>query len=169
MKLNSIEQIIQSLNKAGVEYLIAGGLAVTAHGYLRFTADLDLIIHLDKDNILKAMKAFKDLGYKPRAPVPIEAFADEKMRLNWITEKNLKVFSLWSSVHTATEIDVFVQEPLDFQKAYQRKSNFTLSPKTKAPVLSLEDLISLKKQAGRKKDLDDIEHLQMIQKAKKIG
>jgi len=166
MKLNSIEQIIQSLNKAEVQYLIAGGLAVTAHGYLRFTADLDLIIHFDKTNILKAVTVFKDLGYKPRAPVPIETFADEKMRLSWISEKNLKVFSLWSQVHEATEIDVFVEEPLDFQKAYQRKSLFALSPKTKAPVLSLEDLISLKKRAGRKKDLDDIEQLQMIQKAK---
>ncbi len=34
MKLASFEAIVRSLNAAGVRYLIAGGLAVNAHGYL---------------------------------------------------------------------------------------------------------------------------------------
>ena len=46
MKLASFEAITRSLNTAGVRYLIAGGLAVNAHGYLRFTKDADLVIVL---------------------------------------------------------------------------------------------------------------------------
>lgn len=43
MEKNSVEAIVGALNEAGVRYLIVGGMAVVAHGYLRFTADLDLM------------------------------------------------------------------------------------------------------------------------------
>jgi len=45
----SVEAIVDALNAAGVRYLIAGGLAVVAHGYVRFTADVDLILDLEPD------------------------------------------------------------------------------------------------------------------------
>ena len=41
MKLESVSAIVEALNAAKVRYLVAGGLAVVAHGYLRFTNDLD--------------------------------------------------------------------------------------------------------------------------------
>ena len=112
MKILSIEAILRALNEARVDYIIAGGVAVVAHGYMRFTADLDVILHLEKNNVLNAMKALKKLGYKPRAPVAMESFADEKERQRWIDEKNLNVLSFWSKDHVATEIDIFVQESL---------------------------------------------------------
>ena len=47
MKLESIGTIFQSLNEANDKYLLAGGLAVVAHGYVRFTADIDIILGMD--------------------------------------------------------------------------------------------------------------------------
>lgn len=44
MKLISFEAIVRTLNEAGIRYLVAGGLAVSAHGYLRFTKDADFVI-----------------------------------------------------------------------------------------------------------------------------
>jgi hypothetical protein len=44
MQRRSIEAIVQALDAANVRYLIAGGLAVVAHGHLRFTADVDLVL-----------------------------------------------------------------------------------------------------------------------------
>lgn len=37
MKLASFEAIVRALKDANVRYLVAGGLAVKAHGYLRIT------------------------------------------------------------------------------------------------------------------------------------
>ena len=76
MKLRNIENIFKSLNNADVRYLLAGGLAVVAHGYLRFTADIDIILGMDEDNLMKAVKTFNTLGYKPRAPVELKDFTD---------------------------------------------------------------------------------------------
>jgi len=43
MNLASLEAIVRALNGAGVRYLVAGGLAVGAHGYPRATMDVDLV------------------------------------------------------------------------------------------------------------------------------
>ncbi len=51
MKLASFEAIVRALEDAGVRYLVAGGLAVNAHGFLRFTKDVDLVVQLAPDNI----------------------------------------------------------------------------------------------------------------------
>ena len=58
VKLASVESIVRALNDAGVRYLIAGGLAVNAHGYLRFTKDIDVVIQLIPDNVTRAFAAF---------------------------------------------------------------------------------------------------------------
>ena len=66
MEARSVEAIIRTLNGWGVRYLVAGGLAVVAHGFVRFTADVDLIVDLDPDNVRRAMTALAKLGYRPR-------------------------------------------------------------------------------------------------------
>ena len=43
MKLASFEALVAALENAGVRYLVAGGLAVNAYGYLRLTHDVDLV------------------------------------------------------------------------------------------------------------------------------
>ena len=52
MKLTSFEALAAALESAGVRYLVAGGLAVGAHGYLRFTKDvvsLATLIHMKEE------------------------------------------------------------------------------------------------------------------------
>ncbi len=51
MHYESITTLIKNLNDAAVEYLVVGGLAVVAHGYVRFTADVDLLLGLDHANV----------------------------------------------------------------------------------------------------------------------
>lgn len=70
MKLASLEAIVRALNEGNVRYLIAGGLAVNAHGYVRFTQDVDLVIALDSANIVRAFEMLAKLGYRPAVPCP---------------------------------------------------------------------------------------------------
>ena len=167
MKSKTVERIIEALNKNDIKYLIAGGLAVVAHGYVRFTADIDLILDLSETNVKKAMHIFKDLGFIPRAPVNIESFADKRLREQWMQEKNLKVFSLWHKQYPLTEIDLFVNSPVIFEKAYEQAAYFALKPGLKASFLSFNDLIETKKSAGRPKDIDDINNLLLVRGSKK--
>ena len=162
MQKASLELLIRGLNDAGVRYLLVGGLAVNAHGYLRSTVDVDLIVQLDPANLLPALGVLKSLGYTPRVPVPIESFADPELRLSWIRDKNMKVFSLRSDQHPETEVDLFADDPLGFDNAYGRAMQFDIAAGLWATVCALDDLLELKRQADRDKDRNDIQKLKEI-------
>lgn len=159
MTSSSLQSIFSALNASGVRYVIGGGLAVVAHGYLRFTADVDLMLSLDTDNLGRAIMVLKSLGYQPRAPVSIEALLDETQREQWIREKNLTVFSLNSPQHPATEVDIFLVLPIPFDQAYARSEERELLPGILARFCSVADLIAMKTKAGRPQDLEDIRQL----------
>ncbi len=161
MKLASFEAIVRVLNEAGVRYLVAGGLAVNAHGYLRFTKDADFVIQLVPDNVKRAFAALETLGYKPLAPVTAEQFADRATREGWVRDKNVQVLQLWSDRHRETSIDIFVQEPFPFEEEYARALVKPLYGAIEVRFVSIPTLISMKEAAGRDQDRIDIEHLRM--------
>lgn len=161
VKLASFEAIVRALNDAGVRYLVAGGLAVNAHGYLRFTKDADFVIQLIPDNIMRTFAALGALGYKPLAPVTAEQFADQTMRESWIRDKNMQVLQLWSEHHRETSIDIFVHEPFSFEEEYTTALIKPLYGAIDVRFISIPTLIAMKQAAGREQDRIDIEHLRM--------
>jgi len=167
MEVRSIETVVKALNDARVKYLIVGGVAVVAHGYERFTRDLDLVIGLEPENIMRGLRTLMKAGYAMRIPVTPEQFADPKQREEWRREKNMIVLQLWSDEHKRTPIDVFVYEPFDFEKELARAEWQPVFGKIAAPILCREALIRLKKTAGRTQDLADIEKLAKIDTLRK--
>lgn len=99
-------------------------------------------------------------------PVPFEDFADADKREEWTRDKNALVFMVFSDQHPTARIDLFIQAPLDFGAAFQRATFLEVSPAVRASFVGIEDLISLKKQAGRPLDLDDVEKLNFLQAEK---
>ena len=97
----------------------------------------------------------------PNIRIPTEAFAEQPIREQWIREKGLQVFSLWSPAHPTLELDLFVSEPFDFDAVYSRALRVPLE-KTEAIVIALEDLIALKKRVGRPRDQEDIAALESL-------
>jgi hypothetical protein len=130
MELRSVEAIVAALNRARVNYLIVGGLAVNAHGYQRLTVDVDLVIGLEPANITNGLHALEAIGYWPAIPISAEEFADERNRDMWRREKNMLVLKLWSDTHRRTPVDVFVYEPFDSARVCTREmaGNFNGSP-----------------------------------------
>lgn len=162
MEVRSIEAIIRALNTAGVKYLIVVGLAVNAHGYVRFTNDVDLVVALDSANILSALHALQSIGYAPRVPITPEQFAEPENRARWMKEKGMLVLQLWSDAHKESPVDIFVSEPFPFQEEYSRAPQFEIAPDLWAPFVSRERLIEMKRQAGRPQDLEDIRRLMLV-------
>ncbi len=90
MKLASFTAIATALEREGVRYLVAGGLAVNAHGYLRFTKDIELVVRLVPDNIHRTFDALLGLGFRPSVPIIAGQFADAETRAGWIRDKNMR-------------------------------------------------------------------------------
>jgi hypothetical protein len=158
---SDFDLIFAALEKGRIRYLVVGGVAVVLHGVPRFTADLDLVLDLVPANVTAALQALGGLGYRPRAPVGLYDFADAEKRRDWIQQKSLTVLGLWSPNHPATEIDLFVDEPLPFEAAWARACHIDLGANS-IRVASIEDLIQLKRRAGRPQDHEDIARLNMI-------
>jgi hypothetical protein len=83
MRLADVEAILRALTDADVGYLIVGGLAVVAHGYVRATLAVDIVLNLERENALRAMNALEQIGYRPFAPVQAAEFADPAKRKIW--------------------------------------------------------------------------------------
>lgn len=64
------------------------------------------------------------------------------------------------------ELESFAENYVDFKKAYRRKKVISVGH-IKVPVASIEDLIRLKRIAGRERDEIDIRALMEIRKLKK--
>jgi hypothetical protein len=160
MEVRSIKLVVETLNAAGVRYLIVGGLAVNAHGYFRATNDLDLVVALEPRNIESALLVLGKIGYRPKIPVTAAQFADRALRESWIRDKNMVVLQLWSDDHRRTPVDIFVQEPFPFSEEATRAVHREVSPGVPAPFVSLSTLLAMKRAAGRTKDLLDLENLE---------
>lgn len=169
MKLASFDALVAALEEAGVRYLVAGGLAVNAHGYLRFTYDIDLVIQLRPGNVIPAFRALASLGYQPRVPVTAEQFADEAQRRQWISEKGMTVLNFHSDRHRETPLDIFVTEPFNFDSEYEAAPKQEIGPGLFVRFVSILSLIAMKEVANRPIDGDDIQHLRWIMEEKRSG
>lgn len=157
------EPVFQALDRAGVRYVVVGGVAVVLQGYPRLTLDLDLVIDLEPAQARGAIQALLDLGLAPRAPVDAMDFADPDVRARWVEERNMQVFTLLDPVHPERAVDLFATEPIPFGELYERADRLWTGT-TSARVASIEDLIAMKKEAGRPQDLIDVEVLERMRR-----
>ncbi len=161
MQKDSVAEIVASLNAAGVRYLIVGGLAVVAHGYLRFTADVDIVLAVEPENVIAALSALRNLEYLPPAPVSLMDFADPSLRKKWADEKNMRVFSLFSAKHPGTDVGLFLEPPFNFECNCQGQVDGRRRRRS-GTVLQCDDLIELKTRVGCPRDMEDVLHLKRL-------
>ena len=143
--------ILNKLNEKNIKYVIVGGLAVILHGYNRVTADIDLLLSLDEKNLEAMDKAMRELKYYPRIPVNVIELADHKRLERYQKEKNFKAYTFTSEGQPPINVDIIIEESLKFDSFYKRKKMFQFQTHF-LPVISLPDLITMKKKANRDKD-----------------
>jgi hypothetical protein len=139
--------------------VVVGELAVLLHGLDRLTADVDIVIDLETEAARSAIGALTAAGYKALAPVDPMAFADERQRESWRTERGMQVFSLWDPGNTRPTVDLFVQSPIPFETLFRDSVRLDVGG-VDCRIASVGHLIEMKRAAGRPQDLVDIERLQ---------
>ena len=140
--------IFKRFNDEGIRYLVVGGLAMNLLGVPRATYDIDILIDLEDDNIQALMKLMKEWGFKPKVPVDVMDFADRSKRDEWIAKKNMKAFNLVNAKWALSEIDIIIDAPIAYVEARKRARKMSVHG-VAIPVISIDDLIKMKKAAGR--------------------
>ena len=154
-------EILEGLYKSNVRYLLTGGLCVNLYGVPRVTQDIDIIIAMNKGNILRLTSLLKESGYVPRLPVSPNDLADAGKVKDWIENRNLKAFSFYHKKDNYKVIDIVLVHPLDFEMSFKNKT-VKKAKDIDICLVSIDDIIKMKEFSGRTQDLSDIEMLNKV-------
>jgi hypothetical protein len=148
-------RLLGLLTARGVDYVLIGGLAAVLHGSAMLTQDVDICFARDEGNLQALAKALGELGAKLRGvgePVPFLPDGQALGRSELLTlDTSAGPLDLVSLPPGAPPYDVLRRRALRLDLGA-----FAVS------VASVEDLIAMKRAAGRPKDLLAIEELEAI-------
>lgn len=153
--MSFFERVLQTFEKNKVSYSIVGGYAVALHGAPRGTIDIDCIIKHKKEDFINCERALKSIGLEPRLPVRAEEVFN--FRKEYIEKRNLIAWSFINTLNPLECIDIIITH--DLRKLRSVRYKFGLH---QVPVLSIDDLIDMKKVSARPQDLEDIKALEII-------
>jgi hypothetical protein len=157
-----VSGLLVRLASADVDFVVLGGVAVIAHGYVRNTEDLDISYASDADNLEALGGVLLDLGARLRAideDIPFIPDARTLRRTQILTlDTPLGGLDLLANPdgspgYAALKANA---ERIDFDGFEVR-------------IAGIENLLAMKRAAGRPKDRPDIEALVAIQRLRAIG
>jgi hypothetical protein len=160
------EDIFREFQRKNVRYVLVGGIAVNLLGSLRNTADMDILVEMSNDNLAKIVRILKKRGYSVRQPVDPMGIADKRTREDWIKNKHMKAFNFYKE-DKLREVDIIIDSPVTFERA-RRDVVWIKSGDIKLPVISINNLIKMKKKTARAIDKLDIEELKRIKRLRGI-
>lgn len=152
--LPEFKNMLLTMIKNEVDFLLIGGYAVIYYGYERTTGDMDIWLNPDNENRDKLVKAFRDFG---------------------IINEDLK--ALKNVDFTTTNAFFFGKKPrridfltkisgVSYNEAVVKANHFPLGDK-QIPIIHYDHLILSKITTGRAQDKADIDILQKINRYKK--
>jgi Nucleotidyl transferase AbiEii toxin, Type IV TA system len=149
--------LLRRLVEGGVDFVVVGGVAAVAHGSAAFTQDLDISYAPDPDNLDRLGRVLVDLGARLRGVTDDVPFIPDGRTL-----KRTRVLTLDTPIGL---IDLLAQPDgaPHYHSLRERASRETIAG-VEVHVASLDDLIAMKKAAGRPKDLVAVEELEAIQR-----
>ena len=149
---NDIIQLWEVLGKYSVRYIMIGGFAVNFHGHNRFTDDIDVWLFDSVENREKFGTALEEIGVGSKEII---------QRMQFVPG--------WSMMHLRMgfPLDVMTKvkglDKMSFEKYYEMAIKANIKG-TIVPFLHINHLLDSKISANRRKDLDDIEALEIIKK-----
>jgi predicted nucleotidyltransferase len=149
--------LLERLVAASVDFVVIGGVAAVVHGSATITRDLDIAYAADHDNLDRLGAVLVTLGARLRGVTDDVPFIPDGLTL-----RRTRVLTLDTP---EGRLDLLAQP--DGSPAYEllreRAARADLDGIV-VHVASLDDLIAMKKAAGRPKDLVAVEELEAIQR-----
>ena len=139
----------------GVRYALVGGYAVALHGAVRGTVDVDVVVDWNLESLQGAEQALRDLGLVSRLPVAaVDLF---NFRDEYVNNRNLVAWNFYNPDDISQQVDVVITYDLRGRRRHR-------VPTASGPLflLTLEDLVDMKKASGRPQDLADVEALEKL-------
>jgi hypothetical protein len=154
-----VRDVTRALEEANVPYCVVGGLAVNLHGIPRTTFDVDIVVPREGAALAACRVALESIGLVCRLPVTLEALASETDEA--LLARNLIAVTFTDPSNPLREVDVLVTPPIPGADLVAR-SVVRESTELAVRVVSLPDLVAMKRASGREQDLADLRHLERL-------
>jgi hypothetical protein len=143
--LNQLQGVYSSLHKHQVKYITIGGIAAILHGVPRATFDLDLLIEATPANAQRLLEALLEAGLGTASLTTAPELLSHEVTV----------------FRDRVQIDVQTKTPgITFEEVWERRVVMKYKEQ-EFYVLSRADLIASKRAAGRQKDLEDVQMLEV--------
>ena len=164
---NHLKNILTTLSKKEVKFVVCGGVALALHGIERVTMDIDISVSMDRENLQELISTLKELGMTPRAPIPAESLLDPVKRKIIAEEKGALVFTFIDTENPYKQVDIFLERD-DLYSHLVKDAVAVQIQDVMINIISIENLIDMKKEIKppRGKDIHDIDELQKLLKVK---
>lgn len=153
--MTDFNALLRLLVENKVEFIIVGGAAATAHGSARLTLDLDVVYRRTPENIARVVDALKTIQpYLRGAPpgLPFDWSAPTIQRgLNFTLVTTLGALDMLGEIVGGGGYEQLWPETIEVEIAG-----------VTCLCLNLDRLITVKRAAGRPKDLEVVAELQQI-------
>jgi hypothetical protein len=155
--------LIAVLARHGVDYVVIGGVATQVHGHRRTTMDLDLTPDPDPENIRRLDAALAELDARPRGG------GAEKAETPAGDPERLAVAAIVPPLLTPFGQIHILKEPKGARPFDQMREGALVVDLdgNEVAIVSLDDLIRMKRAAGRSSDLDDIATLTEVERRRR--
>ena len=154
--LTFLERVCRAFEQAGVDYAVVGGQAVALHGAVRGTIDVDVVLRWTRETVERAAAALSALRLVSRIPVTAQDVFDR--RDHYIEKRNLIAWNFYDPNAPIDEVNLIISYDLT-GKSVQR---LELSSGEEVVVLSMPELIAMKRASGRPQDLADVQAMEII-------
>jgi hypothetical protein len=156
------ETILRTLREHAVEFVVIGGLAVAAHGYVRATKDVDIVPQPDRENSRRLYEALTSLDAQP---IEVGDFRPEEMPVAFAPE-GLNEGGNWALRTRAGRIDVlqWVAGIESYEQLRDGAIELELPDVGPLLVAGYEDLLAMKHAAGRPVDQQDVAALEDVRR-----
>lgn len=144
--MENLNELLKKLLESKIEFVIVGGFAGVVHGATQVTQDLDICLLIDEQKISDLRQCLKDIHPKHRMLPQKPSFLDVPE-----TASNIKNLYLETDLGI---IDIIseVSNVGDFERVKKNAISVPLFGH-QCKVISLDDLIKVKKNLGRAKDI----------------
>jgi hypothetical protein len=154
--------LLTRLADAGIDFVVIGAIAVVAHGHIRTTRDLDITYATDRANLDLLGRLLVDLDARLRGVTALVPFIPD--------ERTLSRVELLTLETAAGSLDLLADPPGAPPYAQLKANAETIELEGRSiRIAALEDLVSMKRAAGRPRDLEDIEALQALRRLTMAG
>ena len=150
-----LDRVREVLQRHGVDYVVIGGIAVLAHGNPRATFDVDIVASDERENFVRLAAALDELDAE------LAGVDAHLLDLDPTDPDQLGNGASWTVHTSAGRIDLLTDVPGG--RPYAELRERSLLVEGDGPpfrVVGLDDLVRMKRAAGRPKDLADIAALQ---------